>query len=205
MPCSINHIRLLIACSLALIIIQIAHSRGQQATQEESQNYRLSRMTINQDRRQLLEANLPAVAQPSIANSTSSSVGEFQPDSPSLSSLYSDYQPQKFRVNVSNLCEANQMHVTIRFNRPFYGLIHTKDKRKRQACQVKGTGNQAYTLDISYTLVQSEPNYCGVVSHQLANGNNTNKQPTLSVALVVRLHKTIEFSDDRYFLLSCIK
>lgn len=125
---------------------------------------------------------------------------------------YVNSQAQKFRVNVSNICEKSNMRITIRLNKPFYGLIHTKDKRKKTACSVEGNGDQVYTLEISYTLVQSEPSYCGIVSHHLTqpvqqkqNQSALQQQQTLSVALVVRLHKSIEFSDDRYFLLSCAK
>lgn len=127
-----------------------------------------------------------------------------------------DHQ-QKFRVNVSNVCERNHMRVTIRFNRPFHGLIHTKDKRRKTACQVEGNGEQSYSMDISFTQVQSEPTYCGVVAnhnqalatrHLVGSGANQSvapgqQQQTLSVVLVVRLHRSIEFSDDRYFLISC--
>jgi len=144
-----------------------------------------------------------------IANGTSinGNTNQAQPDS--MPTIYSSLQAQRFRVNVSNICEKNHMRVTVRLSRPFYGIIHTKDKRKKHPCFVDGNGEQTYNLEISYTQVQSEPNYCGVVSHNLApkaHGlfNQTNQQ-TLSVALVVRLHKTIEFSDDRYFLLSCAK
>lgn len=124
--------------------------------------------------------------------------------------FYMNSQASKFRVNVSNICEKNSMKVSIRLNKPFYGLIHTKDKRKKEACFLNGNGDQFYSLAISYTLVQSDPFYCGVVSHHLNQSANrsTNHQTaetTLSVVLVVRLHKTIEFSDDRYFLLSCAK
>lgn len=157
----------------------------------------------------------------------------------------------KFRVNVSNICERDRMQITIRTNKPFYGLIHAKDKRKRAQCSQEGNGNQAYLLYISYTQVQSDSDYCGVVAHQqpaslsstpahhldspkqtattLSNGLHTRtnhnhttnniingnyvqqanhshaaaNQQILSLVLVVRLHKTIEFSEDRYFLLSC--
>lgn len=134
----------------------------------------------------------------------------------------------KFRVNVSNICEKDRMQITVRLSKPFYGLIHAKDKRKKPACYVDGTGNQAYTFHISYTQVGTDQDYCGVVAHppaspgssgggslladsielatarrQLAGANASNQ--TLSLVLVVRLHKTIEFSDDRYFLLSCAK
>lgn len=133
--------------------------------------------------------------------------------------FYVNSQAQKFRVNVSNICEKNNMRITIRLNKPFYGLIHTKDKRKKSACSIEGNGDQVYTLEISYTLVQSEPLYCGIVSHHLSQPgqqkqtttqNQSNQltqqqQQQLSVALVVRLLKSIEFSDDRYFLLSCAK
>lgn len=146
-----------------------------------------------------------------------------------LTSGLANQSTNKLRVNVSNICEKNHMRVTIRLNRPFYGLIHAKDFRRRPTCSADGTGEQSYTLDIAFTQVQSDSNYCGVVSHHLARlptqpistqplgqsaaNNQTSQsiaanlaqqqQQTLSVALVVRLHKTIEFSDDRYFLLSC--
>lgn len=144
----------------------------------------------------------------------------------STTNQYLSSQAQKFRVNVSNVCEKNHMRATIRLNKPFYGIIHARDKRKKPNCVVEGTGDQTYTMDISYTLVQSEQEFCGVVSHQpstsqrqsssslqLVSQSSENstapqvpqQQPTLSIVLVVRLHKTIEFSEDRYFLLSCLK
>lgn len=144
---------------------------------------------------------------------TASQINEssIQETSTSTTSYYANAQAQKFRVNVSNLCERNQMRVTVRLNKPFYGLIHTKDKRKKPGCFVEGNGDQSFPLDISFTLVQSDPNFCGVVSHSVSpnsqqkSQNQSGNQQTLSVILVVRLHKTIEFSDDRYFLLSCAK
>lgn len=148
----------------------------------------------------------------------------------STTNQYLNSQAQKFRVNVSNVCEKNHMKATIRLNKPFYGIIHAKDRRKKPNCVIEGNGDQTYVLDLSYTQVQSEPEFCGVMSHPPATSqrqgstlvqliaqstdNSTSspmpntvqlQQPTLSIVLVVRLHKTIEFSEDRYFLLSCIK
>lgn len=120
------------------------------------------------------------------------------------------------------------MKATIRLNKPFYGIIHAKDRRKKPNCVIEGNGDQTYVLDLSYTQVQSEHEFCGVMSHppaisqrqasmQLVAQSTDEStpssipssvqlhQPTLSIVLVVRLHKTIEFSEDRYFLLSCIK
>lgn len=144
----------------------------------------------------------------------------------SATNQYLNSQAQKFRVNVSNVCDKNHMKVTVRLNKPFYGIIHARDKRKKPNCMVDGTGDQTYTMELSYTLVQSEQEFCGVVSHQPSTSQrqssaslqlvsqshdnstlpqSTHQQPTLSIVLVVRLHKTIEFSEDRYFLLSCLK
>lgn len=144
------------------------------------------------------------------ANNISSANQQQHQSDLTTTNFYTNSQALKFRVNVSNICEKSHMRVTVRLSRPFYGLIHTKDKRKKAACLIEGNGEQAYVMEISYTLVQTDANYCGVVSHQLVQqSNKTNPashlQQTLSVALVVRLHKSIEFSDDRYFLLSCAK
>lgn len=143
----------------------------------------------------------------------------------------SSNQNSRFRVNVSNVCEKNHMRVTVRLSRPFYGLIHAKDKRKKVPCFIEGNGDQSYTLDVSFTLVPLDAAYCGMVAHHLSPSSWTRQQQqqttlmvaapanqstllpyggsqqteTLSLALVVRLHKTIEFNDDRYFLLSCPK
>lgn len=123
--------------------------------------------------------------------------------------FYMQSQASKFRVNVSNICEKNLMKVSVRLNKPFYGLIHTKDKRKKAPCFLEGNGDQFYSMDISFTLNQLDNQFCGVVSHHLSANNKSlpasQHQTTLSVVLVVRLHKSIEFSDDRYFLLSCAK
>lgn len=147
---------------------------------------------------------------------------EINANDSTTSGNYNGQQNSRFRVNVSNICEKTHMKVTVRFSRPFYGLIHAKDRRKKAPCFVEGNGEQAYSLDISFTLLPTDVAYCGMVADQLQSvaawtrsSQQTNQQmnqsmlhgiqETLSLALVVRLHKSIEFNDDRYYLLSCPK
>lgn len=142
---------------------------------------------------------------------------QVRPTSSSNSNHHLGQHHHHLKVNVSNNCEQDRMSVTLRFSKPFHGVVHAKDKRKRANCLVEGSGTQTYTMQFAYSLSPSDADYCGLQilsqpqqQHQFTtattprhNASSSSSMQTLSLVLVVRLHKTMEFSDDRYFLLSC--
>lgn len=188
-----------IFASVALLKFQLLGALMAASIQQQDPAEATNEHFFNQSTRNLAAATSIEIS----ANDSTSNFHSVREASRSSSSA------SLIRVNVSNVCEKNHMRVSIRLNRPFYGLIHAKDKRKKLPCYVEGTGEQFYTFDVSFTLQPSDPAYCGMTMHapvwQSITNHSLQQQETLSLALVVRLHKSIEFSDDRYFLLSCPK
>lgn len=107
-----------------------------------------------------------------------------------------------FNIFVTNTCEFESMRVDVRTSRPFFGVIHTKNQRQKSVCAIEGNGNSEYSLDISHVLNPSDDQYCGVIR---ARRNSPDDKDILSVVIAVRLHKNIELSDDKFFLLNCTK
>lgn len=107
-----------------------------------------------------------------------------------------------YNIFVTNTCERESMKVNIRTSKPFYGIIHTRDQRLKQVCSVEGNGDVEYNLEISHILSQQDSNYCGVIK---AHKNSAEDKDILSVIVAVRLHRNIELSDDKFFLLNCTK
>jgi hypothetical protein len=105
-----------------------------------------------------------------------------------------------FNIFVTNTCERELMHVNIKTSRPFHGVIHTRNQRQKAVCTVEGTGETEYNLDISHVLNQQDPNYCGVIK---ARKESPDDKDLLSVVIAVRVHKNIELSNDKFFLLNC--
>jgi len=105
-----------------------------------------------------------------------------------------------FNLFVTNTCERELMHVNIKTSRPFFGVIHTRQQRQKSVCTVEGNGDTEYNLDISHVLNQQDPNYCGVIR---ARKESPEDKDLLSVVLAVRVHRNIELSDDKFFLLNC--
>lgn len=107
-----------------------------------------------------------------------------------------------YNMFVTNTCEREMMKINVRTSKPFFGVIHTRDHRSKSGCSVEGTGSSEYNLDISQVLNPTDPAYCGAL-----RGPRETPQDSEIVSLVVavRVHKSIERSDDRFFLLNCTK
>lgn len=105
-----------------------------------------------------------------------------------------------YNIFVTNTCERESMKVNIKTSRPFYGVIHTRNQRAKPGCSVEGNGDTEYNLDISHVLNSAEPNYCGVIK---ARRDSPDDKDILSVVVAVRVHRNIELSDDKFFLLNC--
>lgn len=158
----------------------------------------------------LLQTTTSSMVQPIITTTTTTPI-LFTPNSNADKQLTS-INNNKLRVNISNTCEPNnKMLISVSFSKPFNGLIHTKDSRKKPACAIEGNGDSIYFLNIRYTPNLQDASNCGLISNSADNSapsssvtnNQQYQNTTLSVVLVVRLHKTIEFSNDKFFLLTC--
>lgn len=107
-----------------------------------------------------------------------------------------------YNIFVTNTCERDSMKVNIKTSRPFYGVIHTRSQRQKDVCTVEGNGGDDYKLEISHVLNSQDPAYCGVIR---ARRDSPQDKDVLSVVVVVRVHRNIELSDDKFFLLNCTK
>lgn len=107
-----------------------------------------------------------------------------------------------YNIFVTNTCERESMKVNIKTSRPFYGVIHTRSQRTKPICSVEGNGDTEYNLEISHILNSQDPNYCGVIR---ARRESPEDKDVLSVVVAVRVHRNIELSDDKFFLLNCTK
>ncbi|XP_018336489.1 uncharacterized protein LOC108744985 [Agrilus planipennis] len=102
-----------------------------------------------------------------------------------------DFAPQ-----VSATCKAGHMNIRVRFNNSFYGAIHARDYRT-PACMTNGDGGELVTLDINLLAAQGSPDYCGLIIN--------NKTEERSVPIAVRIHKTLELADDKFYVITCGK
>ncbi|XP_068899030.1 uncharacterized protein [Tenebrio molitor] len=102
-----------------------------------------------------------------------------------------DFIPQ-----VSATCKAGHMHIRVAFNNSFSGAVHARDYRT-PPCMVHGDGSKAVTLDINLLAQQGASDYCGLLVN--------NKTEERSVPIAVRIHRTLELADDKFYVITCGK
>ncbi|KFM76812.1 hypothetical protein X975_03426, partial [Stegodyphus mimosarum] len=89
------------------------------------------------------------------------------------------------------------MIIEVTTSQPFRGIIHTRDYRTRE-CAAHGQGGRTTTLTLDLHADKDDPRYCGVQVRKPNSGD-------IIVALAVRVHPTLELSEDKYFFLRCGK
>ncbi|XP_018563416.1 uncharacterized protein LOC108905126, partial [Anoplophora glabripennis] len=105
--------------------------------------------------------------------------------------LETDFIPQ-----VSATCKAGHMNIRVNFNGSFVGTIHARDYRT-PSCMKNGDGSKSATLDINLLAQPGAPDYCG----PLVN----NKTEERSLPIAVRIHRTLELADDKFYVITCGK
>lgn len=101
-----------------------------------------------------------------------------------------------FAPTVSATCKAGHMAVKIHFNQPFYGIAHARDYRA-SGCMAQGNGSEWLSFDINLLAPNGAPDYCGVLINS--------KSEERSVPLAVRVHRTLELADDKFYVITCGK
>merc|ERR1711953_1267006 len=99
-----------------------------------------------------------------------------------------------FSPSVSATCRAGVMNIKVETNNNFQGAVHARDYR-RPACTNYGQGTSSTSLEINLLADQNTDKYCGV----FVNKDNNER----SVAIAVRIHKTLELADDKYYMITC--
>jgi len=101
-----------------------------------------------------------------------------------------------FSPSVSATCRAGVMTISVETNNKFIGAVHARDYR-RPACTNYGQGTTSTTLNINLLAEKSSDQYCGVFVNK-----DTEER---SVAVAVRIHRTLELADDKYYMITCGK
>lgn len=102
----------------------------------------------------------------------------------------------EFSPVVRATCKTGIMSIKINFNQPFNGVVHAREFRT-PACMALGNGTESLGFDISLDAPQGSPDYCGVFWN-----NRTDER---SLPLAVRVHRTLELADDKFYVITCGK
>lgn len=114
-----------------------------------------------------------------------------------IPTVLAQLQSADFNPQVTATCKADHtMHIKVTFNSSFYGTIHARDYRT-PACMSVGDGGKTVTLNISLLAPPGSTEYCG-----LLNNNRTQEK---SVPVAVRIHRTLELADDKFYVITCGK
>lgn len=79
----------------------------------------------------------------------------------------SQREENDFEPLISAKCERSLMIINVVTKEPFYGVIHTRDYRRRNSCLVYGSGSFNTTLRISAVASEDDEKYCGVHQHKV--------------------------------------
>uniref|UniRef100_A0A6G1S7G2 ZP domain-containing protein n=1 Tax=Aceria tosichella TaxID=561515 RepID=A0A6G1S7G2_9ACAR len=130
---------------------------------------------------------------------------ELTDQSSSPTNMLLDDDSDQFNLFVSNTCERDFMLVRVRTSRPFYGVIHTLNYRRKPRCSLEGDGALDYQLNISHALDSRDPAHCGVIKLRKQSEQGGEPGELLSVVLAIRVHRNVELSDDKFLVLNCTK
>lgn len=101
-----------------------------------------------------------------------------------------------FTPIVSATCRAGMMTVKVETQDNFLGVVQSRDYRKPE-CSGYGENTRITYLRINMLAQTEEKEYCGVFISQ--------KNDEFSVAIAVRLHKTLELAGDKFYMITCGK
>merc|ERR1712088_545281 len=121
--------------------------------------------------------------------------GEENPVEQLLSTTPSPVE-QVFTPSVSATCRAGVMTIKVETGNRFLGVVHARDFR-RPACTSYGLGTEETLLNIDMLADKKKDDYCGVFINE--------KPEERSVAVAVRIHKTLELADDKFYMITCGK
>ncbi|KAK9890791.1 hypothetical protein WA026_012134 [Henosepilachna vigintioctopunctata] len=101
-----------------------------------------------------------------------------------------------FIPRVSATCKQGHMSIKVEFNNSFSGAVHARDFRT-PACMSHGDGSKVVTFDINLVAQPGSADYCGLLVN--------NKTEERSIPIAVRIHKTLELADDKFYVITCGK
>ncbi|XP_075170263.1 uncharacterized protein LOC142242560 isoform X1 [Haematobia irritans] len=109
--------------------------------------------------------------------------------------------PTEFAPRVSATCKAGTMNIKVKLDGPYGGAVHARDFRT-PACMAMGDGSDAVAFSLNLLAKQGASDYCGVLVSNVSGNNRTEER---SIQLAVRVHKTLELADDKFYVITCGK
>ncbi|KAL9894131.1 uncharacterized protein LOC119638709 isoform X1 [Glossina fuscipes] len=108
---------------------------------------------------------------------------------------------QEFAPHVSATCKAGTMNIKVKFDGAYTGAVHARDYRT-SSCMAMGDGSDAIAFSLNLLAKQGSTDYCGVL---VSNVSGNNRSEERSIQLAVRVHKTLELADDKFYVITCGK
>ncbi|XP_061401417.1 uncharacterized protein LOC133337179, partial [Musca vetustissima] len=102
----------------------------------------------------------------------------------------------EFAPRVSATCKAGTMNIKVKLDGPYSGAVHARDYRT-PACMAMGDGSDSVGFSLNLLAKDGSPDYCGVLV--------SNRTEERSIQLAVRVHKTLELADDKFYVITCGK
>ncbi|XP_060648022.1 uncharacterized protein LOC133837688 isoform X2 [Drosophila sulfurigaster albostrigata] len=104
--------------------------------------------------------------------------------------------PSEFAPHVTATCKAGTMNIKVKFSSGYTGAVHARDHRT-QPCMAMGDGSDSVAFSLNLWAKQGAPDYCGILV--------SNRTEERSIQLAVRVHKTLELADDKFYVITCGK
>ncbi|KAJ8687595.1 hypothetical protein QAD02_023389 [Eretmocerus hayati] len=112
--------------------------------------------------------------------------------------VHSQLHDAEFQPTVTAMCQTGLMNIRVSFNQSFVGAVHSRGQNKdfrRPPCMVAGNGSNQINLKVDLYAMPDSPEYCGIIVN-----NNTDER---SLSIAVRIHKTLELADDKFYVITC--
>lgn len=110
-------------------------------------------------------------------------------------------QDAEFAPHVTATCKSGSMNIRIQFTAPYNGVVHARDYRT-PACMTFGNGSAVVALSLNLLAKHGNNEYCGILVSNVSGGERSEER---SVQLAVRVHKTLELADDKFYVITCGK
>lgn len=110
-------------------------------------------------------------------------------------------QETEFAPHVTATCKSGTMNIRIQFTGPYNGVVHARDFRS-PACMALGNGSAVLGLSLNLLAKKGNNDNCGIL---VSNVNSGERSEERSVQLAVRVHKTLELADDKFYVITCGK
>ncbi|XP_017077326.1 uncharacterized protein LOC108111994 isoform X2 [Drosophila eugracilis] len=104
--------------------------------------------------------------------------------------------PSEFAPHVTATCKAGTMNIKVKMSSGYTGAVHVRDYRT-PGCMAMGDGSDSVALSLNLWAKQGASDYCGILV--------SNRTEERSIQLAVRVHKTLELADDKFYVITCGK